>query len=86
LSFLIPCPHCGPRNIYEFRFGGEVKSRPDEKTTDAREWAEYVYFSRNVWGPQKEWWYHTKGCGCWFTLWRDTTTNLSVEAPEGSRR
>ena len=25
MSFLIPCPHCGNRSVYEFRFGGEVK-------------------------------------------------------------
>lgn len=82
MSFLIPCPHCGPRDVYEFRFGGEVKSRPDEKSADADTWAEYVYFSRNVCGPQKEWWYHTQGCRCWFTLWRDTSTNLPVRDPE----
>jgi sarcosine oxidase subunit delta len=85
LSFLIPCPLCGPRDIYEFRFGGEVKVRPDERGTHPEEWAEYVYFSKNVSRPQKEWWYHTKGCRCWFTLWRDTTTNLPVEEPEEGR-
>ena len=81
MSFLIPCPHCGPRDIYEFRFGGEVKVRPDERGTSAEGWAEYVYFSRNACGPQQEWWYHTKGCRCWFTLVRDTATNLPVEEP-----
>jgi sarcosine oxidase subunit delta len=65
LSFLIPCPHCGPRDIYEFRFGGEVNVRPDERGTTPEEWAEY-----------------TKGCRCWFTLWRDTRTNLPVAVPE----
>ena len=28
MSFLIPCPNCGKRSVYEFRFGGEVKTRP----------------------------------------------------------
>ncbi len=28
MSFLIPCPHCGNRSVYEFRFGGEVKAAP----------------------------------------------------------
>ena len=28
MSFLMPCPHCGDRSVYEFRFGGEVKQRP----------------------------------------------------------
>ena len=82
MSFLIPCPNCGPRNIYEFRFGGEVKSRPDERTVSPEAWADYVYVSRNVCGVQQEWWYHTKGCECWFSLCRDTRTNLPVTAPE----
>jgi sarcosine oxidase subunit delta len=82
MSFLIPCPNCGPRNIYEFRFGGEVKSRPDELTVSAEAWADYVYMWRNAYGLQQEWWYHTKGCGCWFSLWRDTRTNLPVATPD----
>ena len=28
MSFLLACPQCGERSAYEFRFGGEVKSRP----------------------------------------------------------
>jgi len=80
MSFQIPCPNCGLRDIYEFRFGGEVKSRPEENDVSPQEWADYVYNAHNVRGPQQEWWYHTKGCGCRFTLWRDTSTNLPVEA------
>lgn len=80
MSFLICCPNCGPRDIYEFRFGGEVKSRPDEDRVSQEEWADYVYVSKNLQGAQKEWWFHSKGCGCWFSLWRDTATNLPVRA------
>ena len=25
MSFLLACPLCGPRDVYEFRFGGEVQ-------------------------------------------------------------
>jgi sarcosine oxidase delta subunit len=25
MSFLIPCPNCGPRDVSEFRHGGEVQ-------------------------------------------------------------
>jgi sarcosine oxidase subunit delta len=82
MSFLLPCPNCGPRNVYEFRFGGEAKSRPDENAVTDKEWADYVYLSENVYGPRQEWWYHTKGCGCWFALTRDTRTNLPVVGPE----
>ena len=28
MSFLLACPLCGPRDVYEFRFGGEVQKRP----------------------------------------------------------
>ena len=46
------------------------------------EWADYVYLAENVCGPQNEWWFHTKGCGCWFTVTRDTRTNLPVTCEE----
>jgi heterotetrameric sarcosine oxidase delta subunit len=82
MSFLIECPHCGPRNIYEFRFGGEVKPRPDENEVTDEEWADYVYLAKNVCGAQDEWWFHTKGCGCWFTVTRDTRTNMPVTREE----
>jgi sarcosine oxidase delta subunit len=26
---LLPCPFCGVRNVGEFRYAGEAKSRPD---------------------------------------------------------
>ena len=26
MSFLIPCPNCGPRDVSEFRHGGELPS------------------------------------------------------------
>ena len=86
MSFLIECPNCGPRNAYEFRFGGEVKERPDEQNVTAEEWAEYVFFNKNICGPQKEWWFHTKGCGCWFMITRDTRTNLPIVPGEVASR
>ncbi len=84
MSFVIDCPNCGPRDVYEFRFGGEVKPRPDENRVTAEEWADYAYLSKNVCGMQQEWWYHTKGCGCWLRVTRDTRTNLPV-TPEENR-
>jgi sarcosine oxidase delta subunit len=24
MSFLLTCPHCGPREVYEFRYGGQI--------------------------------------------------------------
>jgi len=74
MSFLLRCPTCGERSVYEFRFGGEARPRPTEAAS-ARAWAEYVYARENEAGVQKEWWYHQLGCRAWFLALRDTTTN-----------
>jgi len=79
VSFLIPCPHCGNRSVYEFRFGGEVKKRP-EPDAPAAEWMEYTYTKANDSGVQREWWYHRSGCRQWLQARRNTTTNEVLEA------
>ena len=33
-------------------------------------------------GVQKEWWYHRRGCGTWFTIYRDTVKNIEVSAKD----
>lgn len=85
MSFLLDCPHCGPRDVNEFRCQGEVTRRPGPGPS-LRELSEYVYFRDNAAGPQHEWWYHRVGCRIWFTAWRDTRTNtvLSTEIPSAS--
>ena len=30
---LLACPNCGDRNVSEFRFGGELNSRPKDPST-----------------------------------------------------
>ena len=82
MSFLLECPNCGPRDVNEFKFQGEVTSRPKERPT-LRELTDYVYFRANVAGVQREWWYHRAGCGLWFVGERDTRTNevLRTELP-----
>lgn len=79
MGFLIPCPNCGQRDVYEFKYGGEDKKTP-AAGADLREWRHYIHFSANVAGVQKEWWFHF-GCEEWLLTERDTTTNqiLSVE-------
>lgn len=74
MSFLLECPHCGPRDVAEFRFQGEVTRRP-ASSPSLRELGEYIYFRANVAGVQREWWYHRVGCGLWFVAERDTRTN-----------
>jgi len=74
LSFLVPCPQCGPRSVYEFRFGGEVKQRP-APDAPAADWTHYTYTKVNEAGVQREWWFHRSGCREWFQAVRNTVTN-----------
>ncbi len=37
MSFLIPCPNCGPRDVSEFRHGGEVVAGPGNRPGPQRE-------------------------------------------------
>ncbi len=82
MSFLLPCPNCGPRDVNEFGYQGEVTTRPKESPS-LRELTSYLYFRKNVAGVQREWWFHRSGCGEWFLAERDTRTNqvLVTELP-----
>lgn len=86
MSFLLSCPHCGPRPVDEFGYRGEVlkRSAPD---SSMRELCEYIYFRDNVAGVQREWWSHRSGCEIWFVAERDTRTNevLRTEVPPTQR-
>jgi sarcosine oxidase subunit delta len=74
MSYVLTCPNCGPREVTDFAFGGELNPRPKEAPS-LRELGEYNYFRNNVAGPQREWWLHRSGCGEWFVAERDTRTN-----------
>ena len=74
MSFVLTCPNCGPREVTDFGFGGELNPRP-KTTPSLRELGEYNYFRTNVAGLQREWWNHRSGCGAWFIAERDTRTN-----------
>jgi sarcosine oxidase subunit delta len=79
MAFTITCPICGPRDGYEFRYGGEDKGpRPAAADLTPTAWCDYVHMTDSRPGVQKEWWYHRQGCGAWFTIHRDTTTNREV--------
>ena len=53
MSFLLPCPNCGPRPVDEFSCTGEVTIRPKGDPT-FRELTDYLYFRRNAAGVQRE--------------------------------
>ncbi len=74
MAFLLGCPNCGERSVYEFRFGGELTPRPKPDASE-KEWTTYFYSRRNVAGDQTEWWYHALGCRRWFLAVRNTETN-----------
>jgi len=72
---LLDCPNCGPRNVSEFRYGGEVRKRPDPNAVTPAEWADYIYMRDNPLGVVREWWYHRQGCSQWFIAERHTKTH-----------
>ena len=75
---LIDCPHCGPRDEQEFRYGGEAHiARPEnpEALSDA-EWADYLFKRKNPKGWHFERWCHDAGCGRWFNAVRHTVTHV----------
>lgn len=74
MTFLIPCPTCGPREALEFSFGGETTRRAGPDASD-RELADSLFFRRNASGWQVEWWLHRDGCRAWFLAERHTVTN-----------
>lgn len=79
MSFLIRCPNCGERSVYEFRFGGELKDRPALDASGAV-WAEFRYNRVNVAGVQTEWWFHRSGCRQWLQAERNTVSNEVLRA------
>ena len=73
---MIPCPHCGDRDVSEFRYGGDAsKQRPAHGTGDLQVWHDYVFLFENPKGPHTEYWQHVLGCRRWFRLSRNTATN-----------
>ena len=60
MSFMLYCPNCGPRDVAEYRYGGELAT-PTAAT--------------NLPGAQRERWYHRFGCRRWLVVERDVRTN-----------
>jgi len=82
---LVPCPHCGPRNASEFRWCGEVKSRPDSNRVTPEQWRDYLYLKSNGSGWITETWYHREGCGRYFRTERHTLTNEIRATADGGK-
>ena len=77
MSFLLACPACGPRDVYEFRYGGEVRQRPLPGSS-SEDWGDYLYARANVSGVEQAWWFHRAGCRRWFVAQRDTRDNRVI--------
>jgi heterotetrameric sarcosine oxidase delta subunit len=79
MSFLLPCPNCGRRSVYEFRFGGEVRQAPaSDAPPDA--WMNYRFNRVNAAGVQTEWWFHRSGCQQWLLAVRNTVSNEVLDS------
>ena len=72
---LLPCPYCGSRNVSEFRYVGELSTRPDPNATNAEEWRAFLYVRANPAGWTTETWFHRAGCRQHFVVERHTVTN-----------
>ena len=72
---LLPCPYCGQRNVAEFRYVGEVSTRPDPNETGIEEWRAYLYTRNNPAGWTTETWFHRAGCRQHLVAERHTITN-----------
>jgi len=79
MSFLIRCPNCGERSVYEFRFGGELRQVPGGDAT-REDWRIYYFNRANAAGVQTEWWFHRSGCKQWFQAVRNTVSNVVLDA------
>lgn len=92
--FRIACPYCGLRDQDEFQHGGEahiVRPENPELASDA-EWADYLFYRKNIRGLHFERWLHSYGCRQWFNMARDTVTHeiseiyLMGQQPAGGSR
>jgi sarcosine oxidase subunit delta len=63
MSFLLTCPQCGPRDVGEFRYGGQIVP---------------AWSGGNLPGSQQERWYHRLGCRRWLAAERDVRTNTVI--------
>lgn len=84
---LIECPYCGPRPEIEFSYGGQAHlARPQRPAElDDQAWCDYLYTRANVQGVHAERWRHARGCGRFFNVLRDTTSDRILATYETGR-
>jgi heterotetrameric sarcosine oxidase delta subunit len=75
----IVCPHCGPRPVEEFRFGGELPEPPSTLIEEFDRDLDRVWMFTNIEGVQTEQWFHEAGCHRWHTTHRDTSLDRFVD-------
>ena len=75
IVILLSCPYCGPRNVSEFHYVGELSMRPNSNVTGVEEWRSFLYMRANPAGWAAETWFHRAGCRQHFTVERHTVTN-----------
>ena len=80
MSFLLTCPNCGPRDVSEFRYGGQVlvSRLQTAPPSEGQERSEAT--GSNLPGLQRERWYHRFGCRCWIIAERNVRTNDVLRA------
>nr|WP_306266579.1 sarcosine oxidase subunit delta [Pararhizobium sp. IMCC3301] len=73
---LIPCPHCGARDLAEYTYLGDATvKRPAPEKARTRDWENFIYNRSNPRGPHKELWQHNGGCRLVLEMTRDTATH-----------
>lgn len=85
---LIPCPHCGDRDLSEYTYLGDATvKRPDPTKAKAKQWDKFVYYRKNPRGAHKELWQHIGGCRLILEITRDTLTHEIVNMkPRGPHK
>jgi sarcosine oxidase subunit delta len=79
---LIPCPYCGERPEIEFSYGGQAHRERPQRPADLsdEEWSRHIYVRDSPRGRNAERWRHLRGCGRFFNVIRDTTTDRIAAA------